>query len=82
MFQVFAGRAGSYDVYQSDAYQILFLLPFFTVLREKFRLEPSNVGVAKGGTALLECAPPKGSPTPTIFWKKNGKDINTEKMER
>ena len=35
MCQVFAGRAGSCDVYQSDAYQILFLQPFILQFYEK-----------------------------------------------
>ncbi len=54
----------------------------FSVLREKFRLEPEDTGVIKGGTARLICAAPKGTPTPTIFWKKNGKVLDLEKDSR
>lgn len=51
------------------------------VLRDKFRLEPEDTGVVKGGTARLVCAAPKGTPPATVFWKKNGKilDITADK---
>ncbi len=60
----------------------LITLFIFSVLREKFRLEPEDTGVIKGGTARLICAAPKGTPTPTIFWKKNGKVLDLEKDSR
>ena len=52
------------------------------VLRDKFRLEPQDTGVVKGGTARLICAAPKGTPSPTIFWKKNGKLLDVDKDPR
>ena len=52
------------------------------MLRDKFRIEPEDIGVVKGGTARLNCSPPKGTPTPTVFWKKNGKIISIEKDKR
>lgn len=52
------------------------------VLKDKFRIEPEDVGVLEGGTAILECAPPKGSPPPTTFWKRNGIILELEKLER
>ena len=58
------------------------VLIFFTVLKEKFRLEPSDVGVPPGGVAKMECAPPKGSPPPTVFWKKNGKVLDLDKEDK
>lgn len=53
-----------------------------TVLKDEFRLEPQNTRVATGETALLECGPPKGSPEPTVFWRKNGQMIDFETNRR
>ena len=55
---------------------------FVPVLRDKFRLEPEDTGVVKGGTARLICAAPKGTPSPSIFWKKNGKLLDVGKDPR
>ena len=55
---------------------------FAVVLRDKFRIEPEDVGVVKGGTAMLTCLPPKGTPIPTVFWKKDGKVVAIEKDKR
>jgi hypothetical protein len=57
-------------------------LILFSVLRDKFRLEPEDQGVERGETARLICSPPKGMPTPTVFWKKNGKFLDLEKEDR
>ncbi|XP_065081068.1 roundabout homolog 2-like [Ochlerotatus camptorhynchus] len=55
-----------------------------SVLREEFRLEPTNTRVAQGETALLECGPPRGYPEPMVFWRKNGQtmDLSTSKRIR
>ncbi|XP_067909938.1 roundabout homolog 1 isoform X2 [Heterodontus francisci] len=50
-------------------------------LREEFRLQPSNVVVALGEQAEMECLPPRGHPEPTVTWKKNGAPLN-QKDER
>ena len=55
---------------------------FLSVLKDKFRLEPSDVGVQESGRAVLDCAPPRGSPPPTVFWKRDGRMIDFERETR
>ncbi|TNN51668.1 Roundabout 1 [Liparis tanakae] len=47
------------------------------VLQEEFSLQPSDVEVAEGEVAVLNCGPPIGHPEPNIIWKKNGLAIDT-----
>ncbi|MGH0142461.1 UNVERIFIED_CONTAM: hypothetical protein FKN15_038857 [Acipenser sinensis] len=51
------------------------------VLRDDFRQAPSDVVVAAGEPAVMECLPPRGHPEPTISWKKNNIKV-TDKEER
>ncbi|XP_048471330.1 roundabout homolog 3 [Rhincodon typus] len=51
------------------------------ILRDDFRQTPSDVVVAAGEPAVMECLPPRGHPEPTISWKKNNILIN-DKDER
>ncbi|KAL8173785.1 UNVERIFIED_CONTAM: Roundabout 2 [Gekko kuhli] len=51
------------------------------VLRDDFRQAPSDVVVAAGEPAVMECIPPRGHPEPTISWKKNSVRIS-DKEER
>ena len=53
-----------------------------SVLKDKFRLEPSDEGVQEGGRAVFDCAPPRGSPAPTVFWKKDGRIVDFERETR
>ncbi|KAF4799286.1 hypothetical protein TURU_056404 [Turdus rufiventris] len=50
-------------------------------LRDDFRQNPSDVMVAVGEPAVMECQPPRGHPEPTISWKKDGTPLD-DKDER
>ncbi|KAM8898331.1 roundabout homolog 4 isoform 3-T3 [Spinachia spinachia] len=49
---------------------------YIAVLQEEFTLQPSDVEVAEGEVAVLNCGPPMGHPEPNVIWKKNGFPIN------
>ncbi|XP_056267109.1 roundabout homolog 1-like isoform X2 [Pseudoliparis swirei] len=49
---------------------------YIAVLQEEFSLQPSDVEVAEGEVAVLNCGPPIGHPEPNVIWKKNGLAID------
>ncbi|XP_042355984.1 roundabout homolog 1 [Plectropomus leopardus] len=50
---------------------------YIAVLKEEFSVQPSDVEVAEGEVAVLNCSPPVGHPEPNVMWKKNGWPINS-----
>ncbi|EFA09265.2 robo3 [Tribolium castaneum] len=48
------------------------------VLRDEFRLEPQSTRVAAGEDIVMECAPPRGTPEPQVFWRKDGHTLEVE----
>ncbi|XP_065157877.1 roundabout homolog 1-like isoform X1 [Atheta coriaria] len=48
------------------------------VLKDDFRLEPQNARIAAGEDVVLECGPPKGTPEPTVTWRKDGHTLEIE----
>lgn len=63
---------------QAGPLLIRFLGVFFSVLRDDFRQAPSDVVVAAGEPAVLECVPPRGHPEPTVSWKRNNVRVSTK----
>uniref|UniRef100_A0A8C8DHT9 Uncharacterized protein n=1 Tax=Oryzias sinensis TaxID=183150 RepID=A0A8C8DHT9_9TELE len=48
------------------------------ILRDDFRQAPSDVVVAAGEPAVLECVPPRGHPEPSVSWKRNNARVSTK----
>uniref|UniRef100_A0A3Q3GCX7 Roundabout guidance receptor 3 n=1 Tax=Labrus bergylta TaxID=56723 RepID=A0A3Q3GCX7_9LABR len=48
------------------------------ILRDDFRQAPSDVVVAAGEPAVLECVPPRGHPEPTVSWKRNNVRVSSK----
>ncbi|XP_064085211.1 roundabout homolog 2-like [Macrobrachium nipponense] len=48
------------------------------VLREEFRVAPSDVTATSGERAQLMCSPPRGHPPPELTWSRNGHEIDPE----
>ncbi|KAM6933207.1 roundabout homolog 2 [Xenentodon cancila] len=48
------------------------------ILRDDFRQPPSDVVVAAGEPAVMECVPPRGHPEPTVSWKRNNVRVSTK----
>ena len=52
--------------------------PIFSVsdLRKQFETPPYSKPIALSTQASIRCHPPKGKPTPTLHWVKNGKRVD------
>ncbi|XP_041667610.1 roundabout homolog 2 [Cheilinus undulatus] len=48
------------------------------ILRDDFRQAPSDVVVAAGEIAVLECVPPRGHPEPSVSWKRNNVRVSNK----
>uniref|UniRef100_A0A4W5QQY6 Roundabout, axon guidance receptor, homolog 3 (Drosophila) n=1 Tax=Hucho hucho TaxID=62062 RepID=A0A4W5QQY6_9TELE len=48
------------------------------ILRDDFRQAPSDVVVATGEPAVLECVPPRGHPEPAVSWKRNNARVSNK----
>ena len=40
-------------------------------------MQPSDVEVAEGEVAVLNCGPPVGHPEPNVIWKRDGRPIDS-----
>ncbi|XP_039620070.1 roundabout homolog 1 isoform X2 [Polypterus senegalus] len=49
---------------------------YVAALRDEFRAQPSDLEVAAGDPAILNCTAPKGHPEPNVTWKKDGVPLN------
>ncbi|CAL1574079.1 unnamed protein product [Knipowitschia caucasica] len=49
---------------------------YIAALQEEFSIQPSDVVVAEGEVAVLNCGPPVGHPEPNVSWKRDGLPIN------
>ncbi|XP_036976421.1 roundabout homolog 1 isoform X1 [Acanthopagrus latus] len=50
---------------------------YIAVLEEEFAVQPSDVEVAEGEVAVLNCGPPVGHPEPNVIWKRDGRPIDS-----
>ncbi|KAL0973252.1 hypothetical protein UPYG_G00201040 [Umbra pygmaea] len=48
------------------------------ILRDDFRQAPSDVVVAAGEPAVMDCVPPRGHPEPTVSWKRNNVRVSNK----
>ncbi|KAJ0061724.1 hypothetical protein NL108_007079, partial [Boleophthalmus pectinirostris] len=49
---------------------------YIAALQEEFSVQPSDVVVAEGEVAVLNCGPPQGHPEPNVYWRRDGLPIN------
>ena len=56
--------------------------PSFADLKKNFETPPYNKDVSAGKQVQIRCFPPKGRPSPTVTWLKNGVPIDDSRSER
>ena len=45
-------------------------------LKKQFEVPPYSQQVAKGAQVEVRCHPPRGKPTPRVYWLQNGRKID------
>ncbi|KAL1497250.1 hypothetical protein ABEB36_008242 [Hypothenemus hampei] len=55
--------------------KMYFLYSYIALLRDEFRLEPQSGRVTAGDDIIMECLPPRGTPEPQVFWRKDGQTL-------
>lgn len=63
---------------EGGAIRLIWFVSVSSVLRDDFRQAPSDVVVAAGEPAVLECVPPRGHPEPSVSWKRNNARVSTK----
>ena len=49
---------------------------FFPDLKKHFEVPPYSQQVSKGAQVEVRCHPPRGRPTPHVYWLQNGRKVD------
>ncbi len=64
------------DFFYSVFYSSSVICDFAGIQASPFAVDPADTVVAVNSTAVLTCTPPYSQPSPTVFWRKNGAELN------